>query len=475
VGSGDETLDPKAGSCTLCPKRSSQQPMLFPEHDSGKSVKDDRCLDPACFDRKYVAFVQTCETKHREKHPNLRLVQIGYGTLSPAMQETYGERVERFYAPKLVKAGNANAIPALQVDGPKVGKLVYIDMGESSADNGAARSQRPRGADGKPVPLTLAERRARLQKRRCTFVVRHVHEFLRNLTPEQAVEIVSTWNQQRIDREAGENVFDPVALLTAFGSTKRADYVDDGEAWKEYDALRVADPLHEAAAALIAVAQVWIKRLNVQGSHTVIAQAADARRICEIIGLDFAAIEAEAVKAIPKPKSWSDLAEDGTPLNSETSPTPKSRNGRIVRRHRPMLTTNPVHQHRAMIEQWSTPIRKPIHQNRAKFGRRPTLMRKPLQSVRPTKHRKLVMARHSIRIQRSMGHRCRALKGKPIQVHRRMKHRRPTPKRLESTGRRHARRTPRRRAQTGRKVFNYGSYRATRGFPSQESRIKTRL
>jgi ParB/RepB/Spo0J family partition protein len=310
----DETLDPKAGSCTNCPKRSSQQPMLFPEDNStknGKATKNDRCLDPHCFDRKHVALVQRCESKHRGAHPSLRLVEIGAGTMSPAIQEAFGDRIEQLYAPKLVKAGNPNSVPVMQVDGPKAGKLVFIDMGESAAANGNGHTTRPRSADGKVVPLTMAERRARLQKRRDAFAVKHVHEFLRNLTSEKALDIVSPGTQRRINREAGTTVFDAVALLTAFGSTKRADFVDSGEAWKEYDSLRESETTQEAAAALLAVVQVWIKRLNIQGGHTVTAQAADARRMCQLLGLDFAAIEAEAVKAIPQPKSWAGLIDDG--------------------------------------------------------------------------------------------------------------------------------------------------------------------
>jgi len=315
----DETLDPKAGSCVNCPKRSSQQPMLFPEDDSarnGKAAKNDRCLDPACFDRKHVALVQRYESKHRDAHPNLRLVEIGAGPLSPAIQEAFGDRVERLYAPKLVKAGNPNGVPVMQVDGPKAGKLVFVDMGESVSANGNGRSQRPRGADGNVVPLTMDERRARLQKRRDAFVVKHVHEFLRNLTPGKALEIVSPKTQRRINCEAGATVFDPVALLTAFGSTKRADFVDGGEAWKEYDSLRESEPDREAAAALLAVVQVWIKRLNIQGGHTVTAQAEDARRMCQILGVDFLAIFAEARRAIPQPKSWPACSEPDPPTIS---------------------------------------------------------------------------------------------------------------------------------------------------------------
>lgn len=315
----DETIDPKAGSCVNCPKRSSRQPMLFPEDNPGKNGKapnDDRCLDPLCFDRKHVAFVQRCECKHRAQHPNLRLVEIGVGTMNPAIQEAFGDRIERMYAPKLVRAGKPNAVPVMQVDGPKAGKLVFIDMGESVSANGNGRSQRPRGADGKVVPMTLSERRERLQKRRDAFIVKHVHEFLRNLTPEKTLEIVSPWTQRRINKEAGANMFDPVALSTAFGNTKRADYVDGGDAWKEYDSLRESEPNHEAAAALLAVAQVWIKRLNIQSGHTVAAQAEDARRMCGILGVDFLALFAEARRAIPQPKSWAEPEEPDPPAMS---------------------------------------------------------------------------------------------------------------------------------------------------------------
>ena len=48
----DEGLDPVAGSCAACPKRSGAQPELFPGVQQG-----DRCADPACFQRKTELFV----------------------------------------------------------------------------------------------------------------------------------------------------------------------------------------------------------------------------------------------------------------------------------------------------------------------------------------------------------------------------------------------------------------------------------
>lgn len=46
----DADLVPLAGACTKCPKRSAAQPALF-----GASVKEDRCTDGACFERKLIA------------------------------------------------------------------------------------------------------------------------------------------------------------------------------------------------------------------------------------------------------------------------------------------------------------------------------------------------------------------------------------------------------------------------------------
>jgi ParB/RepB/Spo0J family partition protein len=316
----DETLDPKVGACTNCPKRSSQQPMLFPEDESGKnpdSPRGDRCLDPLCFECKHLAFVQQRECKLREKHPDLRLVQIGVGSAHSAVEQALGDRIERIYGARFVKAGHAHAVPVMQIDGPRAGRLAFLDMG-SSGSNGNGCPKRPRDVNGKPVPLNLDERRERLQRRRDAFVVRHVHEFLRNLTSTQANEIVSSWTQHKL---GNETAYVLTALLNAFGTTKRADYVDRGEGWEEYDRLVLADVTQQGVAALMAVAQVWMRRLNLQGGHMVHAQTEDAKRMCPFLGLDFVSIQEEAGRAIPQPKSWPSEPETASPQASEAANT----------------------------------------------------------------------------------------------------------------------------------------------------------
>ena len=85
------------------------------------------------------------------------------------------------------------------------------------------------------------------------------------------------------------------------------DVVDDGEAWTTYDRQCDAGPESQIAAVLLALAPVWYRRLASQNSHVVTAQAVDARRMGRLLGLDLAAIEAEAVREIPEPKSWARL------------------------------------------------------------------------------------------------------------------------------------------------------------------------
>ena len=126
--------------------------------DNGKVSKTDRCLDPQCFDRKQTAFVQRREAELRQQHPNLQLVQVGYSRLSEAADQAFGERIQHVYAPTYLKASDKRATPAMQIDGPKAGQLVYLNLGGPEVLNGRGKKQRPRDAEGKVVPMTLEER-----------------------------------------------------------------------------------------------------------------------------------------------------------------------------------------------------------------------------------------------------------------------------------------------------------------------------
>ncbi len=100
---------------------------------------------------------------------------------------------------------------------------------------------------------------------------------------------------------------DALALVLAFGTSSRADRDHDDEPWKRYAQLRDRKAGLPVVTALHEVVQVWTRRLGGSDTHHVAEQAADARRICELLGIDAAAIDVEAASAIPTPASWAGL------------------------------------------------------------------------------------------------------------------------------------------------------------------------
>lgn len=301
----DETLEPTAGSCLQCPKRSGMHPLLFDGEEipkAGKVSKTDRCLDPACFERKHASFVERREGELRKDHPNLCLVQIGFDSLGDTVRERMGERITRVYQPRIVKAGAKNATPAMQVDGPKAGTLVHLDLGKSvTADGSAARRSRPLDADGRPSPTPMAEKLARLQKRRDAYLVAKVGETLRAYTPESLATVAASFAARS---DASAKAFDPLALVLAFGTSSRADREHDATPWNRYEELRLHTSGLPIVSALHEVVQVWARRLGGSDTHHVTEQADDARRIGGILALDIASIESEAAREIPTPKAW---------------------------------------------------------------------------------------------------------------------------------------------------------------------------
>lgn len=325
----DETLDPQAGACRNCPKRSGAQPLLFEGEEigaNGKAGKTERCLDPACFDRKQVAHVQRCEAELRAAHPELQLVQIGHESVSERAREAFGDRCQRLYAPTFVKAAERNAVPVMQIDGPKAGKLMYIDDGGVRVS--ATTGRRIRGQNGaEKKPMSVDERKSRHSKRRQALTIKQVDARLRALSVEDVGQMLAA----KVGSSNESGTLEVTSLLLAFGTSGRADRGYPEDPWDRYDRLRTEKDETRAAAGVHEVVQTWVRRLTMHDSSRVEFQALEARRMCEILGIDYAAIEADAVQALPQPKSWGLPPEEETPRPpepsgsvSETAPEPAS-------------------------------------------------------------------------------------------------------------------------------------------------------
>lgn len=111
----DATLVPEAARCTICPKRSSLRPSLFPELESPEA--GDQCLDPECWRRKLVAYVLEVQRVLEKEHG--RVVPVRDGD-KPA-PDLLGDGVRDVLDFQRSRAGTRGAVPVLYVSGDRAG------------------------------------------------------------------------------------------------------------------------------------------------------------------------------------------------------------------------------------------------------------------------------------------------------------------------------------------------------------------
>jgi ParB family chromosome partitioning protein len=115
----DEALLPAAGSCARCPRRTGNNPLLFPEVRQ-KSI----CTDRACYRAKVEAFVQI-RVKPLESagEKPLRVSQApSWQAKNPKADVLY----EGQYRKAQKKAECPQTKPAVVVDGPNAGTLLHV-------------------------------------------------------------------------------------------------------------------------------------------------------------------------------------------------------------------------------------------------------------------------------------------------------------------------------------------------------------
>ena len=118
----DPTLNPAAGACVTCPRRSGYNTSLFSDVTHG-----DQCLDGSCYQTKITAYID------REIAARPELVQIENGYRSPrekrpgAVQRGHFREIEQLENPDAepVQACEA-AMPAIIVYGKRVGTTLTV-------------------------------------------------------------------------------------------------------------------------------------------------------------------------------------------------------------------------------------------------------------------------------------------------------------------------------------------------------------
>jgi ParB/RepB/Spo0J family partition protein len=131
----DENLLPTAGSCANCPKRTGNDPLLFPEMRR-KSI----CTDRVCYHRKVEALVQI-----RVKPLQMageKPLRISHAPAWQAKDRNPDVSYEGEYRIAQKKAECPHAKPAVVIDGPDAGKLLHVERAARAKEALAERIER---------------------------------------------------------------------------------------------------------------------------------------------------------------------------------------------------------------------------------------------------------------------------------------------------------------------------------------------
>ena len=107
----DPTLNPTAGACITCPRRSGYNTSLFAD------VQGDQCLDGACYETKINAHID------RELAAHPELVQIENGYRSP--KEKRPDAVQRGHFREIEQPDNPDAEPVTPCEAARPAIIVY--------------------------------------------------------------------------------------------------------------------------------------------------------------------------------------------------------------------------------------------------------------------------------------------------------------------------------------------------------------
>lgn len=313
----DESICPKAGACSVCPKRSGEAPELFdpedfdPNYEAKKKAPaiDDRCLDPDCWQTKLDTFVKSKIDEVKAKHGEVTvLVQSweGYKYWERKHKVTYASNLYR------CKKSDKGAKPCVLVEGKSAGSLSwrrsYQDHYTRSGTQSTASGTR---ADGKPKPKPLRERRKAYELRRARMVLGRCEQAWDEILDKS----IGVGTPETAYREHFPHLDDAdiIKLAAVFGTMRSETSA------REDDEVRArwADPQFvselQIAQIFADVSDVLLTRIRYAKGLKNECPKREAEFACNILGLDFDAEWHKAEAEIPYPKSWEKLNEDGTP------------------------------------------------------------------------------------------------------------------------------------------------------------------
>lgn len=155
----DSELDPQAGPCTTCPKRTGYQPALFADVCNGG--KRDYCTDSPCFQGKLAALVQRRKYELEESgEPHLQVID-GYSGNYDEERRLVKGGVKEQYAWEECKKKDEGAVRCLVVAGRSPGRLTWGRERKQGRYNGRELT-----------PEEKAERKARREAEKAAAALR---------------------------------------------------------------------------------------------------------------------------------------------------------------------------------------------------------------------------------------------------------------------------------------------------------------
>lgn len=289
----DADLVPAAGPCNSCPKRSSQEGLLFQE--PGDDPKDDRCLDPKCWEKKRTALVQLSIEKVKRNNDNQEPVYLGNS--NDKMPAGIEGEVSSLYNWQLTKKTDPKAKPAVVVAGDRAGEICYVKPQSSHGERLQQSRKRVNQETGKPEGPSNGERLIALANRRQAQAIVYWQAALAEMKP--SLDTVLRLAISYTTTHADDHDFDHVKV---YHKLPKATVDLTAELWK-----CVHPRLHAALKVYGSITQ-QIQTLMAEVNHQITALGGEKT---------WEKCYANAVKDIPLPKT---LAKAGV-VDPDLEPT----------------------------------------------------------------------------------------------------------------------------------------------------------
>lgn len=303
----DDTLLPKAGSCSDCTKRSGAQPVLWFGVTGDQIKSKDRCLEPQCWNNKMKLYLQKRAKQLSEKHSNLAYIATEHlsGNEKEELSKSFGRVLDPNDVQKSTKSARGS-IPALVLHGKGTGTVVFVREKKFARPAGAKRA----GA-GKPTPLK--QRREMLKAKRWAQVL---------LVMREKVDAAGVDQVTYKDKETGI-----MAIAALYGnyacwdlelpSIQRLQRSSDKAMQKQIEEAVKKAEREKALICLWNSIKPTLKNLlyySGPASQTSGSCIDNARWVAKLIQVDIdnLFVQISKQKGFTEPKSWKFLNADGT-------------------------------------------------------------------------------------------------------------------------------------------------------------------